>query len=60
MKKKKQIQQSSTRIDNVLLSPVQAVEDINSPSQDCVSVSSLPSFSSETFADHVSYLLTEF
>ena len=46
VKKKKQTQQSSIRIDKVLLSPVQAVEDINLLNEDCVSVSSVYSVSS--------------
>ena len=40
VKKKKQSQPSSIRIDNVLLSPVQAVEDINLSNEDCVSLAS--------------------
>ena len=51
VKKKKQTQQSYIRIDNVLLSPVQAVEDMNLSNEDCVSVSSVPSRSSNTLGD---------
>ena len=34
-----------------MLSPVQAVEDINLSNEDCVSVSSVPSLASETLGD---------
>ena len=51
VKNKKQTQPSSIRTDNVLLSPVQAVEAINLSNEDCVSVSSVLSLSSETLGD---------
>ena len=51
MKNKKQTQPSSIRIDNILLSLVQAVEDINLSNEDYTSVSSMPSLSSETLCD---------
>ena len=51
MKKKKQTQQSSNIIDKVLLSHIQAVEDINLSNEDCVSVSSVSSRSSNTLGD---------
>ena len=43
-----------------MLSPVQAVEDLNTSSQDCISFSSMLSFSSDTFADDLSYLIPGF
>ena len=51
MKKKKETKQSSITIDNVLLSSVGTVEDINLSNEDYVSVSSVPSLSSDTLGD---------
>ena len=41
-----------------MLSPIQAVDELNLSLQDCVSVSSLTSLSSDTFEDDLSYLGT--
>ena len=51
MKKKKETKQSSITIDNVLLSYIGTVEDINLSNEDYVSVSSVPSLSSDTLGD---------
>ena len=59
MKNKKETQRSSFRNGNVLLSPVQAVEDINLSNEDCVSISFLTSLSSNTFEADLSFLGTE-
>ena len=51
MKKKKETKQSSITIDNVLLSSVGTVEDISLLNEDYISVSSVPSLSSDTLGD---------
>ena len=51
MKKKKETKQSSITIDNVLLSSVGTVEDISLSNEDYISVSSVPSLSSDTLGD---------
>ena len=51
VKKIKKTQPSSIRIDNILLSSVQAIEDVNVSNEDCVSVFSVPSLASETLGD---------
>ena len=43
-------------MDDILLSPIQAVDDLNLSIQDCVSVISLTSFSSDTFEVDLSFL----
>lgn len=48
------------RVNDVLLPHVQAVEDINTSSQDFVSLSSVLSHSSDTVGGDFPYLLTEF
>ena len=58
-KKEKQTLPSCIIIDNVLLLSVQAVEDIYSSSQDCVSVFSVSFNYSDTFGDDLSFLTTE-
>ena len=46
-------------MDDILLSPIQAVDDLNLSIQDCVSATSLTSFSSDTFEVDLSFLGTE-
>jgi len=50
---------TSIIMDDILLSPIQAVDDLNLSIQDCVSVISLTSFSSDTFEVDLSFLWTE-
>ena len=60
VKKKKQTRPSSNIIDDIILSPIQAADDLNLSIQDCDSVSSLTSLSSDTFEDDLSFPATEF
>ena len=43
-----------------MLSPIQAVDDLNLSIQDCVSVSFLTSLSSDIFEDDLFFLATEY
>ena len=43
-------------MNDILSSPIQAVDDLNLSIQDCVSATSLTSFSSDTFEVDLSFL----